>query len=88
MEANSSGDGVTLFLTLAEAVVLHERIAFSEFSEDLEVMELPEPVDKKVMSDLQQALAPLIPRLGTDGYQATIDDAYGAIDAGRYGMQR
>ncbi len=88
MEATSTGDGVTLSLTVAEAVVLHVLIASSEFAEDLDVIELPGPVDKKVMSDIQQALAPLIPLLGTTGYQATVDAAYGTIDAGPYGTPR
>ena len=88
MEAISTGDGVALSLTAAEAVVLHVLIASSEFSEDLEVIELPEPVDKKVMSDVQQALAPLIPQLGADRYQSTIDAAYRAVDAGPYDVPR
>ena len=88
MEATSTGDGVTLSLTVAEAVVVHGLIATSEFAEELDVIELPEQVDKKVMSDIQQVLAPLIPRLGTDGYQATVDAAYAAIDAGPYGRPR
>jgi len=34
----------------------------------------------KVFSDIQQALVPHIPGLGTEAYQATVEAAYSAID--------
>lgn len=65
----------------AEAVVLHEVIAFSEWSTELDEIELRNPVERKVVSDVQQSLAPLIPELGTDAYQGTVKAAYSAIDS-------
>jgi hypothetical protein len=67
-------------MSLAEAVVLHELIAFAEFSEDLTVVELARPQDQRVMSKVQQALAPLVPDLGTDRYGAAVERAYREID--------
>ena len=43
----------------AEAVVLHSVIAISEFANALEEIELGHPVEQKVLSDVQQALASL-----------------------------
>ena len=88
MEAVTQPDGgVTLSISLAEAVVIHELIAFSEFSDDFGQIELRQPVDKKVMSDLQQALAPLIPGLGTVQYQQSVDRAYATVDPEPFGQQ-
>lgn len=85
MEASRVSDsGVTLSMSISEAVVLHELIASSEFAADLEIIELPEPVAKKVMSDVQQALVPLISTLGTREYESTITSAYRHIDPGPY----
>ncbi len=39
---------------------------------------------KQDFSDLQQALAGLVPELGLDGYGARVDRAYQAIDPGAY----
>jgi hypothetical protein len=64
----------------AEAIVLHEVIALSEWSNELEAIELREPVERKVVSDVQQSLAVLIPELGTDGYGATVREAQDSID--------
>jgi len=75
---------VTLSMSQAEATVLHELIARAEFANDLTTIELAHPVDQKVLSDVQQALAPLIPGLGTDRYQAEINRAYLAIDPGPF----
>lgn len=81
MEATLRPEGVvTLSMTVAEAVIVHVLIAHAEFAEDLEVIELVEPVSKKVMSDVQQALAPCIPTLGTGAYGTTIERAYAEID--------
>jgi hypothetical protein len=71
-------------MTEDEAVLLHEPVAFSEFAEDLDVIDLPASVDKEVFSDLQQALAGLVPELGLDGYSARVDRAHQAIDPGDY----
>ncbi len=85
MDASKQPDGtVALSLTVAEAVVLHAAIATAEFAEDLDTVELGEPVEKKVFSDVQQALAPLIPDLGTDRYGVTVQGAYASIDPSPY----
>lgn len=65
-EANGS---ITLRMSEDEAVVLHMKIADSEFEADLEEIKLDRPVDQKVFSDAEQSLAALIPSLGTDAYQ-------------------
>jgi hypothetical protein len=81
VEASRENDGtVTVRMSQSEAVVLHEAIAFSEWNNDLSDIELRQPVEQKVFSDVQQALVPHIPGLGTDDYQATIDAAYSAIN--------
>ena len=81
MEASSEVDGtVTVRMSLAEAVVLHRRIALAEWSDDLSDIDLQEPVEQRVFSDVQQALAPRIRGLGTEACQATVDGAHSAID--------
>ena len=50
--------------------MLHATIATAEVADDLDTVELGEPVEKKVFSDVQQALAPLVHDLGTDRYGA------------------
>jgi hypothetical protein len=65
----------------AEAVVLHEVIAYSEWSNELGAIELREPVERKVVSDVQQSLGPLIPSLGTEEYRATVERALSEIDS-------
>lgn len=80
MKCTRETDGtIILRLSEEEAVVLHEKIAYSEFADDLDNIELSEPVEQKVFSDIQQALAPLIPDLGTDAYGARVERAYAAI---------
>jgi hypothetical protein len=71
-------------MTLTEAVVVHELIAHSEFADELAVIDLPAPQAQKVMSDVQQALAPFIPTLGTDAYGSTVENAYREIDPGPF----
>ena len=89
MRATDAPDGsVTLSMSQAEAAVLHELIAFAEFANDLTSVESEKPVEQKVLSDVQQALAPLIPGLGTDGYQAVMNRAYAAIDPGPFRTPR
>jgi hypothetical protein len=68
-------------MSQAEYVILHQVIAFSEWSNELDSIELREPVERKVVSDVQQTLDPFIPGLGTDAYQSTVDAAYAAIDS-------
>lgn len=68
-------------MSQAESVVLHQVIAFSEWSNALDAIELRKPVERKVVSDVQQTLDPLIPGLGTDAYQSTVEAAYSAIDS-------
>lgn len=86
MKAAHTSEGVALSMSVTEAVVLHELIAASEFGEDLKVIELSEPVAQKVLSDVQQALALLIPTLGSDEYGSTVARAYEDIDPGPYGV--
>lgn len=75
---------ISVRMSEAEAVVLHEKIAFSEFADNLAHIDLAEPVEQKVFSDVQQALAPLIPDLGTDAYGVRVQGAYASIDPGPY----
>jgi hypothetical protein len=85
MESRQEADGsITVRMSEAEAVVLHLKIADSEFENALEEIGLALAVDQKVFSDVQQALAPLIPGLGTTSYQQAIDEAYAAIDPSPY----
>ncbi|MFD6098100.1 hypothetical protein ACFVWN_24400 [Nocardiopsis flavescens] len=85
MRATDAPDGsVSLGMSRAEATVLHELIAFAEFAHDLTEIAPERPVEQKVLSDVQQALAPLIPGLGTAGYQAALDRAYAAVDPGPF----
>ncbi|WP_306368189.1 hypothetical protein [Nocardiopsis sp. CC223A] len=79
---------MTLSLSQAEATVLHEPIAFAEFAYDPTSVESERPVEQKVLSDVQQVLAPLISGLGTDGYQAVMNSAYAAIDPGPFQTPR
>jgi hypothetical protein len=82
--SRQAGGTVALFLTEAGAVVLHEAIASAEFADDLDNVALGEPVEKKVFSDVQQALAPLVPDLGTDRYGVTVQGTYASIDPSPY----
>lgn len=68
----------------SEAVVLHEAIAFSEWGNDMREIELRRPVEQKVFSDVQQALVPLIPGLGTEEYGDTVTQAIAQIDPTPY----
>ncbi|OIQ79532.1 hypothetical protein GALL_387220 [mine drainage metagenome] len=72
--------GVSLRMSYAEAVVLHEVVAFSEWSNGLTEIELREPVERKVVSDVQQSLAPLIPELGTGEYGPSVRHAQSQVD--------
>lgn len=85
MQATDAADGsVTLSMSQAEATVLHLLIASAEFDNDLTAVLLSRPVDQKVLSDVQQALAPIIRGLGTDGYPAEVNNVYSAIDPGPF----
>ncbi len=81
MEAHREPDGgVCLRLSQAEVVVLHEVIAFSEWSNELDAIELRLPVEQKIISAVQQSLAPLIPELGTENYGKAVSSARSSID--------
>lgn len=85
MEADRDVDGgVILRLSYAEAVVLHEAVAFSEWSNDLAEIELREPVERKVLSDIQQSLGLLIPELGTGQYHDAVRRAQSEVDTGPF----
>jgi hypothetical protein len=73
-----------LRMSEAEAVVLHEAIAFSKWRNYLAEIELRQPVEQKVFSEIQQALMPLIPDLGSDSYKGKRDHAHRAIDPEPY----
>ena len=80
MEASSGQGGVvTVTLTEAEAVTLHELIAFSEWSEDLLSIEVRDEAEGKVLSRLQMALRPLIPGLGTPEYGTVVASAWTTV---------
>lgn len=82
MRATDAPDGsVTLGMSQAQATVLHELIAFAEFAYDLTSIEAERPVEQKVLSDIQRALAPLmLPELDAHGYDAVMHRAHAAID--------
>ncbi len=74
-----SSDSVEVSVTYAEAVALHEALAYGEWSGEFEQMSFVDPLFVTVLGRLQQALAPLIPELGSDGYSAAVDDALEAL---------
>lgn len=83
VDAAQQDDGtISLRMSQAEAMVLHEVIASAEWSNELDAIELRQPVERKVVSDVQQALQRLIPALGTDAYGTRVQEAYTAIDCG------
>lgn len=84
MEAFGANGRVTLSMSLAEASVLFAVIAQAEFAEDLEVVTLSEPVEKKVFSSVQQTLIGLIPGIGTDDFAQRLRASYDSIDPGEY----
>ncbi len=80
VEASPIQDGlVTLTLSKAEAVTLHELVAFSEWSEELRFVEVRNDAERKVLSRLQLALQPLIPELGKPGYGNVVTAAWTAV---------
>ena len=82
VESHREPDGrISLVMSEAEAVVLHQVISISEWSNELDAIELREPVERKILSEVQQTLAPLIPGLGTDTYQRTVETAYSDIES-------
>lgn len=83
MDAEPMGDGeVRLVLSEAEAIALHEVLARAEWAEDLGVVEPSDPAEVEVLSRVQQALAPHIAALGTDSYNATVDEAWKRLREG------
>jgi len=82
MHAAAQDDGkgeVQLWLSQDEAITLHELIARAEWASELEVLEFDDEAERKVLSRLQQALAPLIPGLGTQEYGASVRHARDVI---------
>ena len=80
-------DGVAIMLgvLVGAAAALMSQGPFELVRVCLQLVgELRKPVEQKVFSDVQQALMPLIPALGTDDYQGTVDRAYEAIDPKPY----
>jgi hypothetical protein len=73
------GEMCTVKLDYAEAVILHEVLAFSEWAEDLDVVLVRTPGQKEILSRLQMALQPLIRELGTDSYEETVSEAEGQV---------
>ena len=55
-------------------------IAFSEWSNELDTIELRHPPERKIMSDLRQSLAPMISELGTETYKEAVSRARSSID--------
>lgn len=77
MDAEPMDDGgVRLVLSGAEVVALQEVLARAEWAEDLAVVEPSDPAEVEVLSRVQQALSPHIAALGTDSYNATVDQAW------------
>ncbi|WP_170226304.1 hypothetical protein [Rudaeicoccus suwonensis] len=72
-------DQILLRMSRAEAIVLHELIASSEWSSELENLELQRPAEREIVSRIQQSLAPLISQLGTDHYGTAVDAAISEI---------
>ncbi len=68
MKATCDAGEIVLRMSADEATVLYECIAFSEWAEDLTVVELASKVEQRVFSDVQQSLSPLVPGLGTASY--------------------
>ena len=80
MDARRASSGsVELSVTYPEAVALHEALAYGEWSGEFEQMGYLDPLFVSVLGRLQQALAPLIPELGSDSYSAAVDEALQAL---------
>jgi hypothetical protein len=71
----ASSGAVEVSITHAEAVALHEALAYGEWSGEFEQMSFRDPLFVTVLGQLQQALAQVIPELGTDGYGAAVHRA-------------
>jgi hypothetical protein len=83
MKAVTNDAGLmVLTMTMDEAVVIYERIAFSEWSDDLLQIELPDAVHRAVFADVQQQVGRLIPTIGTDRYGATVRKAEENLSSG------
>jgi hypothetical protein len=61
-------------------VTLHELIAFSEWANEFGAIELRDDAERVVLSRLQQALAHLIPSLGTPTTAPSFKRAWGTIN--------
>jgi hypothetical protein len=78
-QVRDSGDWL-ISLSAEEAVTLHELIAFAEWAIELNEIETRDVAERQVLSRLQQALAPLVPRLGTDAYDGVVQRARDAVN--------
>ena len=76
MDADVDDDYIVkLSMTMAELVALREAIAFADFLGDLPSRS---PSEVKVLGDFLRIADSLIPELGTDGYEQTVDAAWRA----------
>ena len=71
----TSNQSVEVSLSNAEAVVLHEALAYGEWSGEFADMSFVDPIFVEVLSRLQLALAPTISELGSEGYGAAVNAA-------------
>lgn len=80
MDADSaSGSSVTLTLSYDEAVILHEALAYGEWSGEFEQIDFLDPLYVEMLSRLQLALARLIPELGSEDYGPLVKAALAAV---------
>jgi hypothetical protein len=73
--SRASSSSVQVSLSYAEAVTLHEALAYGEWSGEFAQMSYRDPLFVSVLSRLQLSLAPLIPELGSERYGAAVDAA-------------
>jgi hypothetical protein len=77
----AKGD-VQVTLSYAEAVTIHEALAYGEWSGDFEAVSWQDPLYAKTLSRLQLAVAPMIGELGTPSYGQAVESALGALRGG------
>lgn len=81
MDPIVAGDdgGYVLRLSSDEVIVLCEALGRAEWADDLEVVELEWPAERKVVEDLMLALRPGVSALGTDAYGPAVRDAQNRV---------
>lgn len=80
MQGDVDNDGaVTLSMSRAELIGLREAIAFADFLGDLPARS---DAEVKVLGDFIRMADPLVPGLGTDDYEKTVNAAWREIAAG------